>query len=168
MQKLLLLLFLLPNTIIVCAQKDTTQKIPLVFEKMMMELKTFVPDTSNAPDDKLTHEIKKFRQLRESFSINEVILYKISDDKNKKETSAGMADTLLQQFTNGDGKRRLTNAITWIYRKHFTYKEMKQMVKFAKTSAGKKMAGEFPIIILQSLASLQNIYDGIAKKPKDK
>ena len=168
MRKILFLLCLLSTTITGFTQKDSTQKFPLAFEKMLMELKTFVPDTSNVPDDKLTREIKKFRQLRESFSINEVVDYKIQDDKNKKETSAGKADTLLQQFTNGDAKRRLSNAITWIYREHFTYKEMKQMVKFSKTSAGKKMAQEFPTIILQSLASVQSIYDAVAKKPKEK
>lgn len=166
MQKILLLLCLLSSTTIVRAQQDTTQNVPPMFEKILTELKTFVPDTSNAPDDKFTREIKKLRQLRGSFNINEVVLYKIQDDKNKKETSAGTADTLLQQFTSGDGKRWLTNAITWIYRKHFTYKEMKQMVKFAKTSAGKKMAESFPIIIIQSLASLQGIYDKIAKAGK--
>ncbi|MFI5187789.1 MAG: DUF2059 domain-containing protein [Chitinophagales bacterium] len=166
MQKVLFFICFLSLTIFSSAQKDTTQNIPSVFEKMMTELKTFVPDTSNVPDDKFTREIKKLRHPEGSFTINEVVVYKIQDDKNKKEISAQTANTLLQQFTNGDGKRWLTNAIMWVYRKHFTYKEMKQLVKFSGTSAGKKMAAEFPIIILQSVTALQGIYDKIAKATK--
>ncbi len=48
-----------------------------------------------------------------------------------------------------------------IYRKHFTYGEVKQLIKFYKTSAGKKMAVGLPIIMIESLraAEMIDIYE---------
>ena len=54
-------------------------------------------------------------------------------------------------FKSGNGKKWLDNAITWIYRNHFTYSELKKLVKFYKTPAGQKMATELPLIMVKSL-----------------
>ena len=40
-------------------------------------------------------------------------------------------------------------------------KELKQLTKFYKTSAGKKMASQFPIVMLQSLAAGEGIKNWI-------
>ena len=52
------------------AQQDSAQKIPSALEKILTDLKSFIPDTSTVPNDKLTRQVKKLRKLKSSFSIN--------------------------------------------------------------------------------------------------
>ena len=54
-------------------------------------------------------------------------------------------------FKSGNGKRWLDKTMIWIYRNHFTYSELKKLVKFYKTPAGQKMATELPLIMVKSL-----------------
>lgn len=60
-------------------------------------------------------------------------------------------DKVSMFLKSGNGKRWLDNAMIWIYRNHFTYSELKKLVKFYKTSAGQKMATELPLIMVKSL-----------------
>jgi hypothetical protein len=53
-----------------------------------------------------------------------------------------------------------------IYRQHFTYNELKQLVRFYKTSAGKKMAKDFPLIMMKSLIAAQIIHDTLIAEQK--
>jgi len=73
----------------------------------------------------------------------------------KGETSQSDLTKLEDYFKTGLGKKNLDNAVTWIYRNNFSYKELEQLVKFYKSPAGQKMADRFPIIMLQSLTAAQ-------------
>jgi hypothetical protein len=145
----------------------STQFTPDIFGRISKSVNDFQLDTTAAPNDKLTKKIKELRDLRGGFNINEAIAFKIEEDRQKKEVPEAELDKLATYFHSGDGKTKLDNATIWIYRQHFTYRELKQLVKFYKTSAGKKLATDFPIIMLQSLKAaetIKNIYTEQQKK----
>ena len=128
-----------------------------IFEKITSEMAQFKPDTTTPPTDKITKAIIEVRTLRGGFNINEDIEFKIAEDKQKGDLSKEAGEKLADYFQSGNGKKWLDNAVIWIYRKHFSYNELKQLVKFYKTSAGQKMATVSPVIMLQSLAAAEMI-----------
>lgn len=155
---LLLVSFLLLSC---CFGQDTTNNASAsIFELMMTEMKDFKIDTSDVPEDKTTRKIRELRALRGVFNINEAISFKLEEDRSKKEKSPEELQKLADYIQKGRGKVLLDNAITWIYRKEFTYPELKALVKFYKTSAGQKVADRFPLVMLKSLAAAQMIVEG--------
>ena len=70
---------------------------------------------------------------------------------------ASEKEKLEQFFTLGEGKKHLDNAVIWIYRKYFTLDEVKKLTRFYKSTTGKKMAANFPVIMLQSLKAAESI-----------
>lgn len=152
---LLLLSVLFMQTNIFAQQKKSEAKE--MFNRIAQAMENFKPDTSNVPQDKITRTIIKLRNLRGGFNINEAIAFKLQEDLQKKEITQAQYEKLHFYFFEGDGRRYLDNALIWIYRNNFNYKELKQLTKFYKTSAGKKMATQFPIFMLQSLAAGETI-----------
>ncbi len=145
---------------------NTTKATPDIFDRIAKSVKDFKLDTTAAPDDKITRKIVELRNLKGGFNINEAIEYKLQEDKQKGEIS----DLQVQQFsafmTKGNGKKWLDNAVIWIYRQHFTFKELKQLVKFYKSQAGQKMSTQFPVIMIQSLMAAETIKDVYSKQKK--
>lgn len=141
------------------AQSDSSFKgsTVSVFGKISEEVKNFKLDTSSVPNDRITRKIQELRKLRGGFNINEAIDYKLEEDRQKNEVSKAEMDKFSVFFKYGDGKKWLDNSMIWIYREHFTYRELKKLVKFYKTSAGQKMATDFPVIMLKSLAAAEAI-----------
>lgn len=122
-----------------------------MFKRISNAVKDFKPDTSDVPNDKITAKIIELRKLRGGFNINEAIAFKIEEDRGKKEIPAATLDKISNYFTSGQGKRLLDNAVIWTYRRHFTSRELSQLVKFYRSSAGQKMAADFPIIMLETI-----------------
>ena len=122
------------------AQNDTAAKVGAnpVFERITKGMANFKIDTTAAPDDKVTRKIIELRTLRGGFNINEAVAFMLEEDLQKKELRPEQVEGLSIFFTLGNGKRWLDNATNHIYRDHFTYKELKQLVKFYRTAAGKK------------------------------
>lgn len=165
MQKSVLVFIVLITVTSSFAQDNTSQKPgAAVFERIMKAATAYKLNTSTPPDDKITKKIIELRDLRGGFNINEAIAFKLEEDRQKKEMPEADLKKLADFFTTGQGKTSLDNAVTWIYRDNFTYKELKQLVKFYKTSAGQKMADNFPVIMLQSLAAAEQIKGGFMKK----
>lgn len=164
-------LFFFPFLIIVLssriyAQNDSTKnpQIAGTFERIAREVQQYKIDTSAVPDDKVTRKIIELRELRGGFNINEVVAYKLQEDDKKNETPKATLKMLKESFENGKGKEWLDNATIHIYRQQFSYKELKQLVKFYKTSAGQKMAEVFPYIMLKTLMAAQIIHDALLKR----
>lgn len=155
-------------TSVAFSQTDTTSIMATsnIFTRIVKSVKDFQLDTTAAPDDKITRKILELRSLRGGFNINEVIEFKIEEDRQKNEVPKEELDKLAKFFKSGNGKKWLDNATVWIYRRNFTYNELKQLVKFYKTSAGKKMATDFPIIMMQSLRAAEMIKDMYSKQGK--
>jgi hypothetical protein len=165
LQRLTCLLFFSVLAFTAFAQPATeAPKTPSVYESIMGELKDFKIDTSAVPDDKITRKINELRQLGGVFNINGAVAFKLEEERSKKEKPAAEIEKMAAYLQTGRGKTLLDNAITWIYRKEFTYRELKDLVKFYKTSAGKKTATRFPAIMLKSLAAAQIVHDGFSKQ----
>lgn len=130
-----------------------------VFNQLSGAASAYRLDTSAVPRDRVTAAIIELRKLRGGFNINEVIQYKLEEEKSK----VGKPDSALQDYARfmktGKGKEWLDRAMIWIYRKHFTYQELQQLISFYKTTAGRKMAADFPVIIVQSLTAVEKIKD---------
>ncbi len=134
-----------------------------IFERITSEVQSYKIDTSSVKEDRFTKKVKQLRALKGGFNINEAIEFKMAEEAKEGKTSQAELELLRASFTNGKGKQWLDNAVIHIYRQHFTYKEMKQMVRFYKTSAGQKLASDFPLIMMKSLAAAQVIHDWIVK-----
>jgi uncharacterized protein len=148
--------------------KSNAQEQPSVFEKLTNSIKEYKPDTTTPPDDKLTKKIIQLRNLKGGFNINEAFNFKIGEEMQKGETPKAELEKLKAYFTTGDGKKRLDNAVIWVYRNEFSYKEVKKMVRFYKTPAGQKLSDSFAIIMLRSLVAAEMIKEAAAagtKKP---
>jgi len=139
---------------------------PDIFERITKGVKDFQLDTTEVPNDKVTRKIIELRKLRGGFNINEVVEFKIEEDRQKNEVPKAELEKLANFFKSGNGKKWLDNAMIWIYRRHFTFEELIQLVRFYKTSAGRKMASDFPIIMMQSLKAGEMIKDIYAKQQK--
>ncbi len=152
------------------SQNDTTVKniSSEIFDRIAKGVKDYQLDTTAAPNDKITRKIIELRSLRGGFNINEVVDFKIEEDRQKNEVPKTELEKLSKFFKSGDGKKWLDNAMLWIYRRHFTYDELKQLVNFYKTSAGRKMATDFPIIMMQSLKAAEMIKDIYAQQQQSK
>lgn len=150
------------------AQKDSVVNSESTNEimKIVNDVKSYKPDTSDVPDDKLTRKIKEFRSRKGGFNINTVMDYKIQEDLGKNDLSKENAEKLKQEFTNGKARRWLDNATIWLYRKAFTYKEMKQLARFYKTKAGQKYSEFFMPILLKSVVAAETIQKQIMQEIK--
>lgn len=136
---------------------DGGSKNVSIFDRLSKGMTEFKLDSSAAPDDKITRKIIELRQLKGGFNINEAIDYKIEEDRQKGEKPALEFSAFADYMQNGNGRKWLDNAVIWIYRQQFNYKELKQIVKFYKTDGGQKMAAQFPVVMMQSLAAAETI-----------
>ena len=162
--------FFLWSVTIASSQSDTAlkEKYLSVFDKISKGIKEYKLDTSLAPNDKITRKIIELRDLRGGFNINEVVDYKIEEDKQKGEIPDSEAKRFSEFMKTGNGKKGLDNSVVWIYRQHFTFQELKQLVKFYRTPAGRKMSEELPIVMMQSLIAAEMIKDIYSKQQQKK
>lgn len=158
MKRLVTLVFLCTSFLAI-SQNDLSE-----FKRIEQKMQSFKVDTSAVPEDKLTKEIRELRNLKGGFNINGAIQYKIAEERAKKEIPTQELDQLEAFYTSGNGKKWLDNAIIWIYRNQFTYSEIKALKKFYKSSAGVKMAENFPVIMIQSLKAAEVITEQFKKQ----
>lgn len=158
------ILFFLFFTIWSHAQNDKTATP--IFEKIALEMKEFKLDTTAVPNDKLSKRIEKLRSLKGGFNINEAIEFKIAEERSKENAPTEELNKIEAFFKNGNGKKWLNNAVIWIYRKQFTLKEINQLIRFYKSSAGQKMSEKFPILMIQSLKAGEEIKENFVQQLK--
>jgi hypothetical protein len=166
-RKIILYALVFLSSFRMAAQTDSAKTLN-VFEKIIQQVKNYQIDTLPPPEDKITQKIRELRSLRGGFNINEVIQFKIGEEEQEKKTPPATLDYLKKQFAEGRGRQLLDNATIWIYRQFFDYKELKTLVRFYKTSAGKKLASNYPYILLESLTAAQVIHDGLVKEVQGK
>ncbi len=135
-----------------CSQTDTS-----VFTRISSEMSGFKPNFSNPPEDKLTSAIRQLRSLRGGFNINEALAFKLAQDRHEGKLTLNETSLLEAYLLKGEGAAMINNAVTWMYRKHFTYNETRKLIKFYKTSAGQKLNREFPVLMLQSLMVAETV-----------
>jgi hypothetical protein len=152
------------------SQSDTTAHNAAsdIFNRITKSVSEFRLDTTAAPDDKITRKITELRNLKGGFNINEAIDFKLEEDRQKNEVSKAELENLYRFFKSGNGKKWLDNAVTWIYRRYFTYSELQEIVRFYRTPAGQKLATDFPVIMIQSLQAAELIKGVYTQQQKSK
>lgn len=159
-----LLLFVFSFSSVLAQNENKT--VPSIYDKIMTEVKDYTLDTSAVPNDKITKKIVELRNLRGGFNINEAITFKMQEEAKEGKTPKEQLDRLIMEYKEGIGKKWLDNAVIWIYRKHFSYSELKQLVKFYKTSAGQKMADDFPIIMIKTIKAAETITSVLVERAR--
>ncbi|MGZ8538195.1 MAG: DUF2059 domain-containing protein [Flavisolibacter sp.] len=162
-KNLLFIIFMLCFSQFLMSQSDSSLDSNNIFTRITAGMSNFKIDTSYPPHDKITAKIIELRSMRGGFNINEAIEFKIAEDSQNKKMTEKETNDSKAFFNSGNGKRKLDNAVIWIYRNRFSYNDLKKMVKFYRTSAGQKMASDFPIIMLQSLAAAETIKNDFGK-----
>ena len=151
------------------SQRDTAaHPAPDIFDRIARGVKEFQLDTSAAPDDKITRKIVELRNLRGGFNVNEAVAFKMEEERQKNEMPKEEWEKLSVFFSAGDVKLCLVYSVIWIYLKHFSYGELKRLVKFYRTSAGQKMANDFPLLMIQSLRAAEMIRDFYVRNAKNR
>ena len=147
--------------------ENASQNLPPVFQRIAEGMKNYKLDTLTPPDDKSTRLIVELRELKGGFNINEFLQFKMEEESQKPENDTKEFREAMDFFTTGNGKKWLDNAVINIYRNHYTEKELKALVKFARTNAGQKMASETPLIILQAASAGEMIKEQYLKMQKE-
>jgi uncharacterized protein len=157
--KLLLLSVLLAGPVLIHAQYGQD-----IFKKIKNAMTAYKLDTSSPPADKTSSLIAELRSLGGGFNINEAIEFKMEEELQEKKISEKDLAPVRESFRNGTARKWLDNAVTWIYRRHFSYKELKHIVRFYKTGPGQKLAAEFPYVMIESLAAAEMIHKQFERK----
>jgi hypothetical protein len=137
------------------AQLDTSFIVKL---KALDTLNSLKNDTVAVPDDQLTKKIKSIRSQRKGLTTETVVKMKILEQQEKDNShSKEFYKQLLDEVTTGKTSKLIENSLINLYRRTFTKKELNQLTRFYKTSAGKKMDKEFILLMLQSVKNAEQL-----------
>ena len=115
-------------------------------------------DTTSVPDDALTKKIRMLRSEKNGLTIETILKIKIGEEQQKDTAhSKEFYDKLLTEITTGKTSKLIENCVLNLYRRNFTEQEVDDIVKFYKTSAGKKMSKEFLLIMVQSVKDAEQL-----------
>lgn len=136
--------FLLPG--ISSAQQDTAATAGILSQWTAIKFKV---DTTAPPNDRMTAQIHLLRAERGWFNIDNVIRLSIEGQRTKDTThSKEYYKRLLESCEHGEVHRLIDNIFVNLYRQCFTEEEVNELVKFYKTSAGKKMGTDFIVLTI--------------------
>ena len=110
-------------------------------------------DTSAAPNDELTMEIKKMMELTGTMNASLAVMKRMIElEKSNPQPNVPpeFYDRLMEQIQNGRVLRLLENAMVKVYRKKFTVEDMKQINAFYSTPVGLKLAKQYINITQES------------------
>lgn len=112
-----------------------------------------LPDTSAAPNDELTIEIRKMMSQTKSIEIG-IQQGLAAMEEMKKTPVAELPEEFYERFkaelTSDSFKRILENYLINIYRKYLTVEDVKAITAFYETEAGKKAIEVMPKIMAES------------------
>jgi len=115
-------------------------------------------DTMAVPDDAFTRKIKKLRREKNGMNIELIVQIKIKEEQEKDKTRPKeFYDKLLLEMTTGETGRLLENCVINMYRESYTEREVDELIRFFKTSAGKKMNTEFIFLIARSVKDAEQL-----------
>jgi hypothetical protein len=124
-------------------------------------------DTTAAPNDDLTKEIKKLLSITNSMNTA-VVVMKATIESQRKSQNVQLPEEFYTRFIaaidNGQIGGMLENVIIKIYRQKFTKEEMQEVIKFYESPVGKKMAAESAFIASSSSTEGEKIGQYVALK----
>lgn len=115
-------------------------------------------DTMAVPNDAFTRKIKELRKEKNGLNIELVMQIKIKEEQEKDSSRPKeFYDKLLREMTTGETGRLLENCMVNMYRESYTEKEIDELIRFFKTSAGRKMNTEFIFLIARSVKDAEQL-----------
>jgi hypothetical protein len=115
-------------------------------------------DTVAVPEDQLTKKIRQLRAERSGLTTETLIRIKISDEQEKDKTHGKeYYQRLIEEMTTGKTGRLLENCMLNLYRRNFTEPEIDELIRFYKTSAGKKMDTNYFLLMVQSVKDAEQL-----------
>ena len=160
--KPLLFLLLLLVPMLTMAQVDSAFIFKLKTLDTADILKT---DTLPVPDDMLTKKIRALNRERSGLTIQNILAIKIMEEKEKdKKHSTDFYNKLNDEITKGRTAVLIENAIINSYRRTFTEAEIDDLIKFYKSSAGKKMDNNFLYLLVESAKGAEQLLKLAAKR----
>lgn len=124
-------------------------------------------DTTAAPNDDLTKEIKKLLTIMNGMSTAVVVMKEAIESQRQNPASQvpeEFYNRFLAAIDNGQVGGMLENAIIKIYRQKFTREEVQEVIKFYETPVGKKMAAESASLATSSRVEGEKIGQYVALK----
>lgn len=121
-------------------------------------------DTAAVPDDALTAKIKELRKEKKGLNLETILKIKITEEQQKDTLhSKAFYDAMLNDVTTGKTSKLIDNSLINLYRRNFTEAEIDELVKFYKTSAGKKMDKEYILLMVESMKAAEQLMKLAAK-----
>ena len=121
-------------------------------------------DTVSVVDDLLTRKIRALRSERSGLTIETILQIKIMEEQQKDTShSKEFYKKLLEEVTTGRTSKLIENSVINLYRRTFTEKEIDELVKFYKTSAGKKMDEQYLLLLVESAKNAEQLLKLAAK-----
>ena len=112
-------------------------------------------DSTMAPNDELTREIKHMLQLSDAVNMGLSTAEKLIQQQKQSNSSEEMGhffDEFLKEIKSPRVYTLFENIFVKIYRKHFTLEEAKELSKFYSTPVGKKSIRITPLTLQESQA----------------
>ena len=152
--KLFLCLFLL-QPIFSYSQIDTSffAKIKSLDTANILRL-----DTAAVVNDLFTKKIKQLRKEKQGLNLETVLGIKLMEQQ-KSDTihSKDFYIRLRNEITTGNTGRLIENSLVNLYRRLYTEQEIEDLIKFYKTSAGKKMDKEYILLMVESIKDAEQL-----------
>ena len=131
-----------------------TSSYDVNLEESMQHLSNYVNEFQN----ELNQKIKQLRKEKGGVNIELVLQIKIKEEQEKDKTKPKeYYDKVLQEITVGETGKLLENCIINMYRESYTEQEVDDLIRFYKTSAGKKMNTEFIFLIARSVKDAEQL-----------
>jgi hypothetical protein len=161
---LFLLWFLIP--IISRAQVDSAFILKL---KTLDTADILKADTLTVPDDMLTKKIRELNRERSGLTIQNILAIKIMEEREKdKKHSADFYNKLNDEITKGRTATLIENTIINSYRRTFTEVEIDDLIRFYKSTAGKKMDNNFLYLLAESAKGAEQLLKLAAQRIEQK
>jgi hypothetical protein len=161
MKKACLLCFISCLALATSAQTDTSLINQL---KTLDTYKNLKVDTLEPPNDPLTAKIRMLRAEQKGISINNFIQIKLADDAKDTTRNAAYRTQLKSELTSGHTARLIDNCVINLYRSMYTAPEVDELIRFYRTTAGRKFQEEQIFLILKSAKDAEQLIDEAKKK----
>src|SRR6476646_8961378 len=146
------LIFLLPALLIPFSSFSQLDSVFILKLKALDTANILKMDTVSVPNDAFTQKIKRLLGEKNGLSVGAILKLKIMDEQQKDTVhSKEFYRKLAEEITTGKTSKLLENSLVNIYRRTFTESEIDELIKFFRTSAGKKMDKEFLLLLVQSV-----------------
>jgi uncharacterized protein len=111
-----------------------------------------MPDTSAAPNDELTAELKKFLSMTGALDLG-IQFAKLMNSDNEQERNGlpkEFYQKMYEEMATRETRAIFENEIIKVYRKYYTLADVKEILSFYATDAGKKMLKSLPSLMEES------------------